>query len=116
MREYMLLNYARTPLIYLSTPQQLQMMAQQQQNQAKQQQMQRDPSSGDNQQRVGSPGSAENAPSPSKRPRLDGGAPFNPQQMPNGRAQTQGMPQQASNSGPSRAIQAAYCSLPMIPN
>ena len=79
--------------------------------QQKQQQMQRDPSSGDHQQRAGSPGSAENAPSPSKRPRLDGGAPFNPQQMPNGRGQTQGMPQQVGDSGPSNAIQAAHMQL-----
>jgi hypothetical protein len=93
-----------------STPQQLQMMQQQQQQQ-KQQQMQRDPSGGDNQQRAGSPGSAENAPSPSKRPRLDGGAPFNPQQMPNGRGQTQGMPQQVGDSGPSNAMQAAHMQL-----
>lgn len=79
--------------------------------QQKQQQMQRDPSSGDHQQRAGSPGSAENAPSPSKRPRLDGGAPFNPQQMPNGRGQSQGMPQQVGESGPSSAIQAAHMQL-----
>jgi hypothetical protein len=76
----------------------------------KQQQMQRDPSSGDHQQRSGSPGSAENAPSPSKRPRLDGGAPFNPQQMPNGR-QAQGTPQQVGDSGPNSAIQAAHLQL-----
>ncbi|KAK1750935.1 transcriptional regulator of filamentous growth FLO8 [Echria macrotheca] len=44
--------------------------------------------------RAGSPGTTDNAPSPSKRPRLDG-APFNPAQgivMPNG--QRQGMPGQ----------------------
>ena len=59
--------------------------------------MQRDPSGGD-QQRPGSPGSAENAPSPSKRPRLDGGGNgFNPQQMPNGRGQP--MPQQVRKLG-----------------
>ncbi|KAK3305146.1 uncharacterized protein B0T15DRAFT_493326 [Chaetomium strumarium] len=58
-------------------------------------QMPRDPSEG-NRGGPGSPGSAENAPSPSKRPRLDGGAPFNPNQgvmMPNGRP-GQGMPGQ----------------------
>jgi hypothetical protein len=72
--------------------------------------MQRDPSGGDHQQRSGSPGSAENAPSPSKRPRLDGGGNgFNPQQMPNGRGQP--MPQQVGNSGPSNAIQAAHMQL-----
>ncbi|RDL38963.1 Uncharacterized protein BP5553_03303 [Venustampulla echinocandica] len=83
-----------------------QMLAQQKQNQN---QMQRDPSGGDT-QRPQSPGSAENAPSPSKRPRLDG-APFNPQQMPNGRGQTQGIPQQVGNTGPSNAIQAAHMQL-----
>jgi hypothetical protein len=74
-----------------------------------QQQMQRDPSEGNGQQRAQSPGSAENAPSPSKRPRLDG--PFNGQQMPNGRGQSQGMPQQVGETGPSNAIQAAHLQL-----
>jgi hypothetical protein len=73
-------------------------MLQQQQQQAqvnKQQQMQRDGSDLDGSRRPQSPGSAENAPSPSKRPRIDG-APFNQQQgmMPNGRGQQQGMPGQ----------------------
>ncbi|KAF4629675.1 hypothetical protein G7Y89_g8470 [Cudoniella acicularis] len=90
-----------------ATPGQLQMQALAQQ---KQNQMQRDPSDGNNQQRPQSPGSAENAPSPSKRPRLDG-TPFNPQQMPNGRGQPQGMPQQVGDSGPSNAIQAAHMQL-----
>lgn len=71
--------------------------------------MQRDPSDGGS-QRPQSPGSAENAPSPSKRPRLDG-TPFNPQQMPNGRVQTGGMPQQVGDTGPSNAIQAAHMQL-----
>ncbi|KAK4040166.1 hypothetical protein C8A01DRAFT_15927 [Parachaetomium inaequale] len=67
-------------------------------------QMQRDPSDMDgNRARPASPGSADNAPSPSKRPRLDGGAPFNPNQgvmMPNGRP-GQGMPgQQQVGTGP----------------
>ncbi|TVY62892.1 Transcriptional activator somA [Lachnellula suecica] len=92
------------------TPQQqmqMQMLAQQQQQ--KQQQMQRDPSEG-NGQRPQSPGSGENAPSPSKRPRLEG--PFNQQQqMPNGRGQSQGMPQQVGETGPSNAIQAAHLQL-----
>ncbi|PVH89217.1 hypothetical protein DL98DRAFT_402103, partial [Cadophora sp. DSE1049] len=92
-----------------ATPQQLQMLQAQQQAQ-KQQQMQRDPSDGNNQQRPQSPGSAENAPSPSKRPRLDG-TPFNPQQMPNGRGQAGGMPQQVGDTGPSNAIQAAHMQL-----
>jgi hypothetical protein len=80
------------------------------QQQKQQQQMQRDPSSGANEQRPQSPGSAENAPSPSKRPRLDG-TPFNPQQMQNGRGQPQGMPQQVGETGPSNAIQAAHMQL-----
>jgi hypothetical protein len=70
-------------------------------------QMQRDPSDMDgNRARPSSPGSADNAPSPSKRPRLDGGAPFNPNQgvmMPNGRP-GQGMPgQQQVGIGPDLA-------------
>ena len=70
-------------------------------------QMQRDPSDMDgNRARPASPGSADNAPSPSKRPRLDGGAPFNPNQgvmMPNGRP-GQGMPgQQQVGTGPDLA-------------
>lgn len=81
------------------------MLAKQQQQQA----MQRDPSSGDHQQRAGSPGSAENAPSPSKRARLDGAANFTPQQMPNGRGQP--MPQQVGDSGPNSALQAAQMQL-----
>jgi hypothetical protein len=60
-------------------------------------QMQRDPSDMDgNRTRPADSGEADNAPSPSKRPRLDGGAPFNPNQgvmMPNGRP-GQGMPGQ----------------------
>lgn len=84
----------------------MQMLAQQQ----KQQQMQRAPSDGSGQQRPQSPGSAENAPSPSKRPRLDG-APFSQQQMPNGRGQGGGMPQQVGDTGPSNVIQAANLQL-----
>ena len=57
--------------------------------QAKQNQMQRDPSGMNvNQERPTSPSSGENAPSPSKRQRVDGGQPFNPNQpgmTPNGR-------------------------------
>lgn len=70
----------------------------------KQGQMQRDPSDMDGSRRPASPGSAENAPSPNKRPRIEGNTPFNPQQapmMPNGRPQ-QGMPgQQVSHKMPS---------------
>ncbi|KAI0146214.1 hypothetical protein GGR57DRAFT_289732 [Xylariaceae sp. FL1272] len=48
--------------------------------QANKNQMPRDGSNMDgNANRPASPGGAENAPSPSKRPRLDGGGPFNPQ-------------------------------------
>ncbi|RQM07371.1 hypothetical protein DH86_00003101 [Scytalidium sp. 3C] len=94
-----------------TTPQQMQILQQQ-----KQQQMQRDPSDmdGNRQQRPQSPGSAENAPSPSKRPRLDG-VPFNPQQqmIPNGRAQAQGgIPgQQVGDPGPNNQLQAANIQL-----
>jgi hypothetical protein len=76
------------------TPQQ---MAQLQKNQQVQMmhQMQREHSDMDmNGHRPQSPSSAENAPSPSKRPRLEG-AHMNGQQMaPNGRGQGQGMPGQ----------------------
>lgn len=70
--------------------------------QQKQNQMQRDPSDMDGNRRPSSPGGAENAPSPNKRPRLEGNTPFNPQQaamMPNGRPQP-GIPgqQQVSNT------------------
>lgn len=82
-------------------------MIQQQKN--NQLQMQRDPSNSE-QQRSGSPGSAENGQSPSKRPRLDG-TPFNPQGMQNGRGQAQGIPgQQVGDTGPN-AIQAAHIQL-----
>src|SRR5277367_1193070 len=72
-----------------------QQQLQQQQQHQKQNQMQRDGSDLDGSRRPQSPGSAENAPSPSKRPRLEG-APFNGQQgmMPNGRGQPQGIPGQ----------------------
>ncbi|KAG2419818.1 hypothetical protein HFD88_004614 [Aspergillus terreus] len=73
-----------------------QQIAQLQKNQHLQMmQMQRDQSEMDmNGHRPQSPASAENAPSPSKRPRLEGG-PMNGQQLaPNGRGQAQGMPGQ----------------------
>ncbi len=74
-------------------------------------QMQRDPSDMDgNRPRPTSPGSADNAPSPSKRPRLDGGAPFNPNQavmMANGGRPGQVMPgQQQVGHGPDPFAQA----------
>ncbi|EQL01045.1 SOM1 protein [Ophiocordyceps sinensis CO18] len=73
---------------------------------AKQNQMQRDPSNMDaNRERPSSPASGENAPSPSKRPRIDG-APFNPNQpgamMANGRP-GQGMPGQQLAGNPNAA-------------
>lgn len=75
---------------------------QQQQQQQKQGQAQRDASDMEgNRARPSSPGSAENAPSPSKRIRLDPSAPFNPNQgqmMPNGRPAGQGM--QGQQVGP----------------
>lgn len=73
-------------------------------------QMQRDPSDMDgNRVRAASPGSAENAPSPSKRPRLEG-APFNPNagaMMQNGR-QMQGMPGQQQVGGGPNSTQAFF--------
>lgn len=88
-------------------------MQQYQQMQLKQQQMQREPSDGNHPQRAQSPGSTENAPSPSKRPRLEGPA-FNQQggMAPNGRGQTTGIPaQQVGETGPSNTVQAAHLPL-----
>lgn len=72
----------------------------------KQNQMQRDPSGMDqNRDRPSSPASGENAPSPSKRQRIDGGAPFNPNQpgmVANGRP-AQGMPGQQMANNPNMA-------------
>lgn len=91
----------------MSSPQMMHMLQQQQQQ--KQGQMQRDPSDMDgNRARPSSPGSAENAPSPSKRMRLENGAPFNPGQvgmMPNGRPAGQGMPGQQVGPDPSALLQ-----------
>ncbi|KAK2001565.1 hypothetical protein LX36DRAFT_338811 [Colletotrichum falcatum] len=84
-----------------NNPQAMQML----QQHAKQTQMQRDPSDMDgNRQRPSSPGSGENAPSPSKRPRLDGAPNFpnQPGMMPNGRPQ-QGMPGQQVGTTPNVA-------------
>jgi hypothetical protein len=81
----------------------------------KQGQMQRDPSDMDGSRRPASPGSAENAPSPNKRPRLEGNTPFNPQQapmMPNGRPQ-QGMPGQQVS--PQDALVASDTARPAVP-
>ncbi|EKG18169.1 cAMP-dependent protein kinase pathway protein [Macrophomina phaseolina MS6] len=81
-------------------PQQLQQMKSQQQI-MQNQQMQRDGSQMDMNQRPQSPGSAENAPSPNKRPRLENG--FNGQQMGPG-ARSQGM--QPQQMGATSAAQA----------
>ncbi|KAI9817241.1 MAG: hypothetical protein M1827_001354 [Pycnora praestabilis] len=88
-----------------STPQQMAQLQQMQHLKNQQLQMSRDNSDGDmNGQRPQSPSSADNAPSPSKRPRLEG-APFNAQPiMPNGRGQPQGMPGQPA--GNASAMQA----------
>ncbi|KAM0347428.1 hypothetical protein ACHAPU_004949 [Fusarium lateritium] len=91
-------NLARAAMANNQNPQ---MMLQQ----AKQNQMQRDPSGMDGQNRPTSPSSGDNAPSPSKRQRIEG-APFNPNQpgamMPNGRP-GQGMPGQQMPGGPNTA-------------
>ncbi|KAK6951222.1 hypothetical protein Daesc_007753 [Daldinia eschscholtzii] len=97
-------NLARTAMANNQNPQAMHML-----QHAKPGQMQRDGSNMDNNQnRPGSPGSAENAPSPSKRPRLDASGPFNPQQggmMPNGQRPQQGMPgQQVGNIPRNTAI------------
>jgi hypothetical protein len=76
--------------------------------------MQRDGSDMDGNRRPQSPGSSENAPSPSKRPKLEG-APFNGQQgmMPNGRGQPQGMgPGQQVGPGPNNAMTALLAGTP----
>ncbi|KAI1331675.1 hypothetical protein F5Y16DRAFT_422160 [Xylariaceae sp. FL0255] len=74
-------------------------------------QMQRDGSNMDSSQnRPASPGSTDNAPSPSKRPRLDGAGPFNPQQHPNmmnGQRPQQGMPGGPGVGDTSKAYSAA---------
>ncbi|GAP83256.2 putative som1 protein [Rosellinia necatrix] len=83
-------NLARTAMANNQNPQMQMLQA------AKQNQMQRDGNNIDgNQNRPASPGSAEGAPSPSKRPRMEGAGPFNAQQvnMMNGQRQ-QGMPAQ----------------------
>ncbi|KAK8112754.1 hypothetical protein PG984_013280 [Apiospora sp. TS-2023a] len=104
-------NLARKAMANNQNPQ---MMLQQQ----KQNQMQRDPSDMDGNRRPSSPGGAENAPSPNKRPRLDGNTPFNPQQaamMPNGRPQP-GMPGQQQVSNTSAAQSHAQTAQLLIAN
>ncbi|CAK40968.1 uncharacterized protein An12g00390 [Aspergillus niger] len=90
-------NLQKTVLQNNTTGLSQQQLAQMHKNQQVQmmQQMQREHSDMDmNGHRPQSPASAENAPSPSKRPRLEGG-PMNGQQLaPNGRGQAQGIPGQ----------------------
>ena len=71
----------------------------QQQQMMQQHPMRRDPSDLDiNSQRPRTPSSGDNAPSPSKRPRLDG--PFGQQLIPNGRGPQQGLPGQPMMENP----------------
>ncbi|KAL4972725.1 hypothetical protein BDW66DRAFT_116473 [Aspergillus desertorum] len=86
---------------------------QQKSQQMQMMQMQREHSDMDmNGHRPPSPSSAENAPSPSKRPRLEGG-PMNGQQLaPNGRGQGQAMPGQQNPM----LIQNGLTPRPMNPN
>ncbi|KAL8390176.1 hypothetical protein RB595_009332 [Gaeumannomyces hyphopodioides] len=95
-------NLQRAAMANNQNPQ-MQMLAHQNKGQ-----MQRDPSDMDgNRQRPGSPNSTDNAPSPSKRARLDAG-PFNPNQpgmLPNGRPAGQGMPGQQVGHGPQQMQQ-----------
>ncbi|KAI1340151.1 hypothetical protein F5Y15DRAFT_415042 [Xylariaceae sp. FL0016] len=88
-------NLARTAMANNQNPNMQMLQA------AKQNQMQRDGSNMDGSQNRPSSPSGDNAPSPSKRPRLDGSGPFNPQQpnMMNGQRPQQGMPgQQVGNT------------------
>ena len=78
---------------------QLKNQHQQQQLMQQQHQMRRDPSDLDiNGQRPRTPSSGDNAPSPSKRPRLDG--PFGQPLIPNGRGPQQGLPGQPMMENP----------------
>ncbi|KAJ8114107.1 hypothetical protein ONZ43_g4984 [Nemania bipapillata] len=95
-------NLARTAMANNQNNPQMQML-----QAAKQNQMQRDGSNMDgNQNRAASPGSAENAPSPSKRARLEGAAPFNGQHanMMNGQRPQQGIPGQQVGETTAAAI------------
>ncbi|KAL2839792.1 hypothetical protein BJX68DRAFT_279325 [Aspergillus pseudodeflectus] len=96
-------GFSQQQLAQLQKNQQMQMM-----------QMQREHSDIDmNGHRPQSPSSAENAPSPSKRPRLEGG-PMNGQQLvPNGRGQGQAMPGQPN---PAMLMQNGLTPRPMNPN
>ncbi|KAK2804389.1 hypothetical protein FQN51_002031 [Onygenales sp. PD_10] len=84
------------------SPQQIAQLQKSQQQQLLHHQMQREPSEMEmNGHRPQSPSSVENAPSPSKRPRLDGSQVNGLQMAPNGRGQGQGMqgrPNQQTNT------------------
>lgn len=67
-----------------------------------------------NRARPGSPASADNAPSPSKRPRLDG-TPFNPNMMPNG-ARPQGMPGQQQVGTNPHSLRTVFLQKGINPN
>lgn len=90
------MNENKFNILLIRTPAQLHMLQQKQQ----QMQMQRDPSGGENQQRPQSPASTDNAPSPSKRPRLDGASFSSQVQMQNGRGQGGVLPQQVRDTSP----------------
>ncbi|KAL5339291.1 hypothetical protein BJX70DRAFT_397902 [Aspergillus crustosus] len=96
-------GFSQQQLAQITKNQQIQMM-----------QMQREHSDIDmNGHRPPSPSSAENAPSPSKRPRLENG-PMNGQQLaPNGRGQGQAMPGQPN---PALMMQNGLTPRPMNPN
>ncbi|KKK19836.1 cAMP-dependent protein [Aspergillus rambellii] len=97
-------GFSQQQLAQLQKSQQMQMM----------QQMQREHSEMDlNGHRPQSPSSADNAPSPSKRPRLEGGHMNGQQLAPNGRGQPQAMPGQPN---PALLIQNGLNPRPMNPN
>ncbi|KXJ95052.1 hypothetical protein Micbo1qcDRAFT_200500 [Microdochium bolleyi] len=108
-------NLARTAMANnTNNPQAMQMLQ-------KQGQMAQNATDMDANRRPGSPGSAENAPSPNKRPRLDGAGPFNPQQVAmmqqqNGQRPQQGMPGQQVPNGPANSAQAAAASQMLLTN
>ncbi|KAL4875497.1 hypothetical protein BJY04DRAFT_211248 [Aspergillus karnatakaensis] len=104
-------GYLDTDIFYSS---QQQLAALQKNQQIQMMQMQREHSDMDmNGHRPPSPSSAENAPSPSKRPRLEQNGPMNGQQLaPNGRGQGQAMPGQPNPM----MMQNGLTPRPMNPN
>ncbi|KAJ3575882.1 hypothetical protein NPX13_g3883 [Xylaria arbuscula] len=94
-------NLARTAMANNQNNPQMMLQA------TKQGQMPRDGANMDgSQNRPASPGSAENAPSPSKRPRMEGSSPFNAHgaNMMNGQRPQQGMPGQQVGDSKAAAI------------